>query len=183
MNWMPHPLLLWATLGLLACSSGGARPPGADLSAVASDQGTGADSGESSGDGGGGDLAAGSTDAGADLRAPSDLSTTPDLWSGVLDVRILVSNTCVVTTNPPSFGVSAGQTFTVNWINLAASASNVDIAKIDMFNQVPIVLGLEPGMSYHDAVRPWCGIFTGMFSFRVTGCDKPYYMPIDCNKP
>jgi hypothetical protein len=145
--------------------------------------GSGGGDGAAGGRDGGSDLRAGSGDAGADLRAPADLGTPPDLWTGVLDVRIHVSDTCDVTTDPPSFAVSAGQTFTVNWINLASSSSPVDVAKIDMYNQVPIVLDLGPGMSAYDSVRPWCGMFTGMFSFRISGCYKPYYMPIDCSGP
>ena len=152
---------------------------------MAVDQGSGDgtdDSGVPSGDGGR-DLRGGGVDAGADLRTAADLNMPPDLGTGILDVRIQVTDTCVVTTTPASFAVSAGQTFTVNWINLASSATAVDIAKIDMFNQVPIILGMDPGTSYHDSIRSWCGIFTGTFSFRITACDVPYYMDIDCNKP
>jgi hypothetical protein len=50
-----------------------------------------------------------------------------------------------------------------------------------MFNQVPIVIGLEIGNSYHDEVRQWCGdLFTGTFDFRLTSCYDPTYIPVDC---
>lgn len=173
---------------LAGCSRGGARPPGPqpiedDLAAVPADLAAApADLAD--------DLAAVPADLAqadlkpsADLKPAPDLLQPPDLRSGILNVRIRVSNTCVVTTDPASYGVHAGETFTVNWINDGASAAPVDVAKIDMFNQVPIVRDLGPGMSYHDSVRPWCGLFTGTFSFRVTGCNQPYSMPIDCNLP
>jgi hypothetical protein len=104
--------------------------------------------------------------------------------STMLDFTVIIteSNTCDITTNPASISVPAGTSFTVNWVNSAASASNVDVAKIDMFNQVPIVLGLEPGNSYHDTVRAWCGaLFMGMFQFRITGCAMPYYLNVNCS--
>lgn len=51
-----------------------------------------------------------------------------------------------------------------------------------MFNQVPLIIGLEPGMSWTDSVRDWCGtLFTGTFNFRVRiGCDT-YYIPVNCS--
>jgi hypothetical protein len=102
-------------------------------------------------------------------------------FTGVFDVRIFVANTCDVSTTPASITVPTGTEFTVNWINLATSAANVDVDKVDQYNQVPIIIGLEPGQSYHDTVREWCGtLFTGTFSFRITGCYEPYYLPVDC---
>ncbi|WP_394848761.1 hypothetical protein LZC95_15055 [Pendulispora brunnea] len=101
--------------------------------------------------------------------------------AGVLDVHIRVSNTCRTQATPPSYSVSAGSTFTVDWINDADSEYPVNIDKIDRFNTVPIVLGLEPGQSYHDDIRAWCGQYTGTFSFRITSpCDR-IYIPVDCN--
>ena len=44
--------------------------------------------------------------------------------------------------------------------------------------------GLEPGTSYHDTVREWCGtLFTGTFDFRVTICTIHSYIPVDCSAP
>ncbi|WP_394838230.1 hypothetical protein LVJ94_15090 [Pendulispora rubella] len=109
--------------------------------------------------------------------AESPRALSPD----VLDVHINVSNSCRTRVTPPSYGVSAGSTFTVNWINEASSEYPVDIDKVDRFNTVPIVLGLEPGQSYHDDIRAWCGEYTGAFSFRITSpCDK-IYIPVDCS--
>ena len=82
---------------------------------------------------------------------------------------------------PASISVSAGTEFTVNWINTASSASNVDIDKIDQYNQVPLIIGLEPNNSWHDTIREWCGIYTGTFSFRITGCYNPHYINVNCN--
>lgn len=118
----------------------------------------------------------------ADHGAP-DATVKPDAPGGVIAVTILESNTCVISTTPASIAVKAGTEFTVNWINSAASASAVDVAKIDTYNQVPIVIGLKPGQSYHDTVRKWCGkLFTGTFSFRITGCYNPCYLPVNCGK-
>jgi len=99
----------------------------------------------------------------------------------VLDVHIDVSNTCRTRVTPPSYGVSAGSTFTVNWINESSSEYPVDIDKIDRFNTVPIVLGLEPGQSYHDDIRAWCGQYTGTFSFRIRSACDEIFIPVDCN--
>lgn len=139
--------------------------------------------------------AAGATDAETFADAESfpdaepfaDAQTFPDAalpdagGAARYDVTILVDNFCNVTATPASIGVPMGTAFTVNWINSGASDSEVDIAKIDQFNQVPIVIGLEVGNSYHDNIREWCGaIFTGTFSFRITGCFDPYYLDVDC---
>ena len=48
---------------------------------------------------------------------------------GVIDVSIFVANTCDVSTVPPSITVPTGTSFTVNWINLAASAAPAGMAK------------------------------------------------------
>ncbi len=150
----------------------------------------------------------GPPDTGAPDLGPSDLGTPdmgppdtgpPDLGpadlgvdggirdaggaAGVIDVMIFVQNNCDVVTTPASIAVPMGTGFTVNWIHAPGSNSNADIAKIDQFNAVPIVIGMEPGMSYHDTVRTWCGnLFSGTFSFRITGCFDPYYLDVDCSQ-
>jgi hypothetical protein len=112
--------------------------------------------------------------------------TTPDAapldappFPSKLDLRINCRNDCVLIANPSSIAVPAGTEFTVNWINIGDT--ECDVAKIDQFNQVPIIIGLEPGTSYHDSVREWCGIFTGTFNFRVTICTIHSYIPVDCS--
>lgn len=100
---------------------------------------------------------------------------------GVIDVTIFADDTCEITTQPASITVPEGTEFTVHWINAASSDVEVDIAKIDTFNAVPIVLGLPPGDDYHDDIREWCGeLFTGTFSFRITSCYEPHDLPVDC---
>jgi hypothetical protein len=96
-----------------------------------------------------------------------------------LDLEINCRNDCVLIANPSSIAVPAGTEFTVNWINVGDTECGV--AKIDQFNQVPIIIGLEPGTSYHDTVREWCGAFTGTFNFRVTICTIHSYIPVDCD--
>lgn len=177
-----------AALSLGACSRGGAGPSsghdGADLAVPVAD-GDSDGGGGSSGDGGAVDGASGTKDlagSGPDLRPPADLAMPPDLapWMGVLTIKITVSNTCKITTDPPSISVPAGSTFTVNWVNSAASSYEVDISKRDPFNLVPIVLGLEIGNSYHDKVRSWCGAFRGTFWFRIDpGCGT-FEIPVMC---
>ena len=66
----------------------------------------------------------------------------------------------------------------VNWINVGDT--DCDVAKIDQFNQVPIIIGLQPGTSYHDTVHQWCGQFTGTFQFRVDICTVHNYIPVNC---
>ncbi|HEU0029345.1 MAG TPA: hypothetical protein VFQ53_01845 [Kofleriaceae bacterium] len=113
-----------------------------------------------------------------DARA-SDAMPTPDAFPAVLDVRIQCRNDCVLVASPPSISVPAGTGFQVNWINVGDT--ECDVAKIDPFNQVPIVLGLEPGTSYFDSVRTWCGpLFTGTFDFRISICTIPSFIPVDC---
>jgi hypothetical protein len=92
----------------------------------------------------------------------------PDAFPAVLDVRIDCHNTCVLTAMPARIDVHAG--------------TECDVAKIDSFNQVPIIIGLEPGTSYHDSVREWCGsLFTGTFDFRVSICTIHSCIPVDCS--
>ena len=96
-----------------------------------------------------------------------------------LDLQINCRNDCVLVANPSSIAVPAGTKFTVNWIN--TGDTECDVAKIDQFNHVPILIGLEPGTSYHDSIREWCGPFTGTFNFRVTICTIHSYIPVDCD--
>jgi hypothetical protein len=96
-----------------------------------------------------------------------------------LDLHIKCWNDCVLVANPSSIAVPAGTKFTVNWIN--TGDTECDVAKIDQFNHVPIIIGLEPGTSYHDSIREWCGPFTGTFNFRVSICTIHSYIPVDCD--
>jgi hypothetical protein len=101
---------------------------------------------------------------------------------GVVDVTIIAHDDCTFTTMPASISVPEGTEFTVNWISAASSDIEFDVAKIDRFNAVPIILGLEPGTSYHDEVRVWCGeLFTGTFDFELRSCFDPFYIPVDCS--
>ena len=117
----------------------------------------------------------------------TDSMVTPDAPSGPdafvfpskLDLKINCRNDCVLIANPASIAVPAGTEFTVNWIN--TGDTECDVAKIDQFNQVPIIIGLEPGTSYHDSIRKWCGsLFTGTFNFRVSICTIHSYIPVNC---
>ena len=106
-------------------------------------------------------------------------ATMLDAFPSVLDVKIQCRNDCVLVAHPPSISVSAGTEFEVNWINVGDAPC--DVAKIDQFNQVPIVLDLEPGTSYHDSVHKWCGtLFTGTFQFRIDICTIASYIPVNC---
>jgi len=101
---------------------------------------------------------------------------------GIVDVTIIAHDDCTFTTMPASISVPEGTEFTVNWISAASSDIEFDVAKIDRFNAVPIILGLEPGTSYHDEVRVWCGeLFTGTFDFELRSCFDPFYIPVDCS--
>ncbi len=112
--------------------------------------------------------------------APALADAAPDAFPAVLDVRIDCHNTCVLTAMPARIDVQAGTAFEVNWINVGDT--ECDVAKVDSFNQVPIIIGLEPGTSYHDSVREWCGsLFTGTFDFRVSICTIHSYIPVDCS--
>ncbi|HEX5059595.1 MAG TPA: hypothetical protein VFV99_09560 [Kofleriaceae bacterium] len=113
------------------------------------------------------------------VDAAIDAKPMPDAFPGVLDVRIDCHNDCVLHATPSMIAVSAGTSFQVNWINVGDT--DCDVAKIDQFNQVPIIIGLEPGTSYHDPVHDWCGTqFTGTFNFRISICTIPSYIPVDC---
>jgi hypothetical protein len=128
-----------------------------------------------------GDAPAG--DARPPVDAPLDAPPPPpvDAFPAVLDVHINCRNDCVLVADPASIAVPAGTMFEVNWIN--TGDTDCDVAKIDQFNQVPIIIGLEPGTSYHDDVRQWCGSFTGTFDFRVTICTIHSFIPVDCSAP
>jgi plastocyanin len=108
-------------------------------------------------------------------------TTGDDLADGILDITIVAHNDCTFSFDPASITVPTGTEFTVNWISAATSEVNIDVAKIDAFNAVPIILDMEPGTSYHDEVRVWCGdLFTGTFDFEITSCFDPQYIPVDC---
>jgi hypothetical protein len=180
-------MLLIAALSIAGCSSGGAQPHGPsgdagvpDLASASFDAGS-----QSGGDGGLSDAAMMPVDGTSfsDLRPSGDLSTPPDMarFMGTIDITIFASNTCKISTNPSSIAMTAGSTFKVNWKNSPSSWYEVDIAKIDAFNQVPLVLGLEIGNSVLDSVHDWCGVFTGTFWFRIsTACDS-YDIPVNCS--
>jgi hypothetical protein len=126
-----------------------------------------------------------SDDGMREVDAPSSMvDASPDAppdapaFPSKLDLKINCRNDCVLVANPSSIAVPAGTEFTVNWIN--TGDTECDVAKIDQFNQVPIIIGLEPGTSYHDAIRKWCGMFTGTFNFRVTICTIHSYIPVNC---
>ena len=128
------------------------------------------------------DDAPGSTiDASAIDARTIDARPPIDAFPSVLDVRINCRNDCVLVANPAAIDVPTGTEFEVNWIN--TGDTECDVAKIDQFNQVPIIIGLQPGMSYHDAVRRWCGQFTGNFQFRISICTLPSFIPVDCSSP
>ena len=158
---------LLAVSTLVACGSHGSHPPGGTGDATAGDDDA---SGQGSNDGGG---SGGVHDAAVDTKPP------PDAFPGVLDLRIDCHNDCTLHATPPMIAVMAGTSFQVNWINVGDT--DCDVAKIDQFNHVPIILGLEPGTSYHDPVHDWCGTqFTGTFEFQISICTIPSYIPVNC---
>ncbi len=168
-----------------ATSSGGdATDAGGQSSdggpSTASDDGSGDSDSGASESSAAADEASGSSDGSDDGEASSS-GGGGDLDDGILDVTIIAHDDCTITTMPASITVPEGTEFTVNWISSAASEVEVDVAKIDPFNAVPIILGMEPGSSYHDEVRAWCGaLFTGTFDFEITSCYEPQYIPVDC---
>jgi hypothetical protein len=159
---------LIAVTAIAACGSHGPNPSG--------------------GGGGGGDDAAaidpdapghGTGDASGVHDAAVDTKPPPDAFPGVLDLHLDCHNDCTLHATPPSIAVMAGTSFQVNWINVGDT--DCDVAKIDQFNHVPIILGLEPGTSYHDPVHDWCGSqFTGTFEFQISICTIPSYIPVNC---
>jgi hypothetical protein len=121
------------------------------------------------------------SDAPPPVDAQPDAPAPVDAFPAVLDLHINCRNDCVLVADPASIAVPAGTMFEVNWIN--TGDTECDVAKIDQFNQVPIIIGLQPGTSYHDDVRQWCGMFTGTFDFRVTICTIHSFIPVDCSAP
>jgi len=127
-----------------------------------------------------------SADSGADIHDAATIVTDAHVTAPIdapafpykLDLGINCHNDCTLIANPASIAVPTGTKFTVNWIN--TGDTECDVAKIDQFNQVPIVLGLEPGTSYYDSIREWCGPFTGTFDFRISICTLPSYIPVNC---
>ena len=118
-------------------------------------------------------------DAHAPIDAPRDASPTVDAFPAVLDVKLDCHNTCVLAAMPSAINVHAGTSFKVNWINVGDTPC--DVTKVDQFNHVPIVLGLDPGTSYYDSVRDWCGTeFTGTFDFEILICTEPNEIPVNC---
>ncbi len=162
-------LALILVLASAGCGSGGGHPAAGDAHAADS---------QAPGDGPTPGDAHGAGDATIVHDAALD-AFVPDAFPSVLDVRIDCHNDCTLIAHPPSIAVTAGTSFQVNWINVGDT--ECDVAKIDQFNQVPIVLGLEPGTSYHDPVHDWCGtIFTGTFEFQISICTLPSYIPVNC---
>jgi hypothetical protein len=133
------------------------------------------------GDGGATVDTSGDPDAVGTADAPPPDAPSIDAFPAVLDVGINCRNDCVLVASPASIAVAAGTEFEVNWIN--TGDTECDVAKVDQFNQVPIIIGLQPGTSHHDAVRQWCGSFTGTFDFRITICTIHSYIPVDCSVP
>lgn len=121
-------------------------------------------------------------DTEADTESSSSTGdTTGSASPDVLDITFISHNDCTFTVTPPSITVPEGTSFTVNWVSSPLSEVDTDIAKIDPFNHVPIVIGHLPGTSYHDDIREWCGFEnTGTFDFRLTSCFEPTYIPVDC---
>ncbi|MBX7081243.1 MAG: hypothetical protein K1X88_18730 [Nannocystaceae bacterium] len=133
-------------------------------------------------DAGSSSSASGADGSGSGGSGGESSSSGGELQDGVLDVTFIAHDDCTFTLQPASISVPEGTEFTVNWISSARSAVPADIAKIDRFNAVPIILGMEPGTSYHDEVRVWCGaLFTGTFDFELTSCYDPVYLPVDCS--
>lgn len=136
-----------------------------------------ATTGDALGDATGAHDAAG--DARAPIDAPRDAAPMIDAFPAVLDVRIDCHNTCVLAANPAAINVHAGTSFQVNWVNVGDTPC--DVTKVDTYNHVPIILGLDPGTSYHDPVHDWCGTqFTGTFDFEILICTLPSEIPVNC---
>ena len=136
--------------------------------------------GASSADSGGGDgaqTADGAADGGVQDAA---VDTGSDANGETLVIRVDPRNDCTVTTTPPSpIKIAAGQWFYATFINVGEIST--DIAKRDQFNVVPLVLGLEPTMTYADTIRPWCQGVSGKFWFEITPCqNSPYELEVDC---
>jgi hypothetical protein len=153
-------------------SSSGAEAQAAD--GASGDGSTAADTG--AGDGArtadGGADGAGAEDAGVDAGVDANGET--------IVIRVNPRNDCTVTTTPPSpIKIPAGQWFYATFVNVGEIST--DISKRDPFNVVPLVLGLDPGMTYADTIRPWCQGVSGKFWFEITPCqNSPYDLEVDC---
>jgi hypothetical protein len=135
------------------------------------------------------EIDAAAVDAGADAGSAVEVDAGTDGGppdAGALDagarvtrVRVLADGACSgLAFDPPSISVPAGTSFTVEWVN-ATGCTDIDI---DMGGTVPIVIGLEPGMRYHDTIREWCGSFTGTYVFRAYYSPSfPAYLDVDCS--
>lgn len=152
-----------STTGTLATSGGQVSTGTGASSGVASSSVTGtggtgpATTGPGPGAGGQGPASTGATGgAGGGEAGGGGEGGQGEPFDGVLDVLINAHNTCTIATSPASITVPEGTSFTVRWVNLGVSDVEVDIDKIDSFNQVPLIIGLEPGMSWHDDIRQWC---------------------------
>lgn len=130
-----------------------------------------------------GDVDSGSIDSGLDAGILPDAGSPdggpPDGGERVFGVRVLADGACSeLSFDPASIRVPAGTSFTVNWVN-ATGCTEIDV---DMGGTVPIVLGLEPGASYHDTIREWCGTYTGTYVFRAYYSPSfPAYLDVDCS--
>jgi hypothetical protein len=138
----------------------------------------GADAGADVGAGDGSQGADGGADGSGTEDAASDAGA--DANGQTLVIRVNPRNDCTVTTTPPSpIKIPAGQWFYATFINVGEIST--DIAKRDQFNVVPLVLGLEPTMTYADTIRPWCQGVSGKFWFEITPCENsPYDLEVDC---
>jgi hypothetical protein len=130
----------------------------------------------------GGADGSGAADGGADGSGAADaaLDAGADANGETLVIRVDPRNDCTVTTIPPSpIHIPAGQWFHATFINVGEISTDID--KRDQFNVVPLVLGLDPGMTYADTIRPWCQGFSGKFWFEITPCQNfPYDLEVDC---
>jgi hypothetical protein len=137
--------------------------------------------GSSSADTSSADAAEGA-DGGVDAADAADAAVDAgaDANGGTLVIRVDPRNDCTVTTVPPSpIKIPAGQWFHATFINVGEISTDID--KRDPFNLVPLVLGLEPGMTYADTIRPWCQGFSGKFWFEITPCEhSPSDLEVDC---
>lgn len=158
-------------------SSGGSTGPNTDTTTNA----TGGQGSTTDTTGGADETGSTSTGEGQEESSSSGGEDSSGVVDGVLEIGIIAHNDCTFTVEPSSITVPEGTEFTVNWVSHPASEVEFDIAKIDPFNHVPIVIGMEPGTSYHDDIRQWCGtLFTDTFDFRLTSCFDPLYIPVDC---
>jgi hypothetical protein len=160
-------------------NSGGDASSGGEDAQAGGDGTTG--DGSTASDTGAGDGSK-TADGGADGAGADDAAVDAgvDANGGTLLIKVNPRNDCTVTTIPPSpIHIPAGQWFHATFLNVGEIST--DIAKRDQFNVVPLVLGLDPGMTYADTIRPWCQGFSGKFWFEITPCENsPYDLEVDC---